>query len=219
MDDSTQIILMHNKKMHGIFKKIRTMQNFGCCYREITIYKNNHKTNKNGMCNACKNEEDNSKFFNCRCSSESRLEEYFLRYEVEEEREYKQNIFIVFKCCEICGEYLYGGTNLLKCTNESHHNYHQQKMMEEDKKYLYHLLHVEQIYKNFYTRPYNRLNRLNFYYDKYMIIILDFHLKTKYFFVNNLDIFKYILIEFLGDLNNIYLEKTNEMLSYHVPYY
>jgi hypothetical protein len=158
---------------------------------------------------------DYSEYINCRCAInnlDSRLESLI------ENRNYikcfrKNNKKkIVFKCCSICGQYLYGGTSILKCIDPSHHKYDNLKMIDEDRKYLHHLLKVTRSIGYQYNGGWDII-----YPDFQMIIVLAFHLETKYFFLNQQDLFKH-LCEFLSnDPWNIFFVKSMKLLSFHTP--
>ena len=175
---------------------------------------------------------DFSDFYNCRCSVGTLFRRLDFLSGSARQYDYTESSSgtksdcrnIVFKCCSICGQYLYGGTSALQCTNKSHFKFDFLRMITEDEKYLRHLLKVDclrnmslQEHDSFRWKEFGVRSRPDF--D--MINVLAFHLETRYFFVEKQDLFRAVF-EFIDKFDwrfRIFYEKSIELFRSRTPPY
>jgi hypothetical protein len=158
---------------------------------------------QNELCNSCVykeveyvccqdyGEEQLNNLLMCRCAVPdlSRRLDYF-KQKKHSHLEISTNI--MYKCCSICGQYLYGGTPSLRCMNPDHYKFEHKLMMDEDLAYLKYLFRANltmnperSIFPSYQFRVYSNL-----------FTVLSFHLETKYFFFRHRDLFE-IVCDFL----------------------
>jgi hypothetical protein len=167
-------------------------------------------------------------FYNCRYAVEN-LHERF-DYEQCSPNNYDDDYYnkqIIYKCCSICGFYLHGGTSALQCSNQSHFEIHNVKRIEEDKKYLKHLLEIEFtcVKSKKYFKNYWGFSLQNGIVDNLRIInVIEFHLETEYFFVDHQELFE-LVFDFI-DMNSIFISFNDDdgyeedyIIYYHDFYY
>lgn len=145
-------------------------------------------------------------FYTCRCAIENLNERFDFDEHNNDINKFDYKKYIIYKCCSICGFYLYGGTPALQCSNQSHFKKHNLKRMEEDKKYLKHILEIE--FTCVQSRKYFINDDFNMYQNGIstnlsMINAIAFHLETKYFFVDHEELFE-LVFEFI-DMHSTFI--------------